>query len=87
MGFDVCGFPFVVAAARHRHHTGLNVLAKAKGKLYFGSATDNPELTDPAYVAGLDNTKDFGQITPVSNNPALCFDPRDVFSHVFRGTV
>lgn len=29
----------------------LNQLAKAAGKLYFGSATDNSELTDSAYVA------------------------------------
>jgi endo-1,4-beta-xylanase len=29
----------------------LNQLAKAAGKLYFGSATDNPELSDSAYTA------------------------------------
>lgn len=29
----------------------LNQLAQAAGKLYFGSATDNSELTDSAYVA------------------------------------
>ncbi len=28
----------------------LNALAQAAGKKYFGSATDNPELTDTAYV-------------------------------------
>ena len=38
--------------------------AKAAGKLYFGSATDNPELTDMAYVAILNNTQMFGQLTP-----------------------
>ncbi|KAJ5087048.1 CAZyme family GH10 [Penicillium alfredii] len=43
---------------------GLDVAAVAKGLLYFGTATDNPELTDTAYVAGLKNTDDFGQITP-----------------------
>jgi endo-1,4-beta-xylanase len=43
---------------------GLNTAAKAKGLKYFGSATDNPELTDSAYVAQLSNTDDFGQITP-----------------------
>ncbi|KAF8896180.1 endo-1,4-beta-xylanase C precursor [Infundibulicybe gibba] len=43
---------------------GLHLAAVAAGKKYFGSATDNPELTDTAYVAGLSNTKDFGQITP-----------------------
>ncbi|KAG6821332.1 hypothetical protein H0H93_000193 [Arthromyces matolae] len=36
----------------------------AAGKKYFGSATDNPELTDTAYVAELSNTNDFLQLTP-----------------------
>ena len=44
--------------------TGLHNLAKAAGKLYFGSATDNPELTDTAYVAILSDNTMFGQITP-----------------------
>ncbi|KAF2181586.1 carbohydrate-binding module family 1 protein [Zopfia rhizophila CBS 207.26] len=43
---------------------GLNTRAVAAGKEYFGSATNNPELTDTAYVTGLSNTADFGQITP-----------------------
>ncbi|KAJ5758291.1 uncharacterized protein N7511_006985 [Penicillium nucicola] len=43
---------------------GLNTAAVAKGKLYFGSATDNPELTDSPYLTQLSNTDDFGQITP-----------------------
>ncbi|KZS92173.1 endo-1,4-beta-xylanase precursor [Sistotremastrum niveocremeum HHB9708] len=43
--------------------TGLNVLAKAAGKLYFGSATDNPEFTDAPYLAIL-GSSEFGQITP-----------------------
>ena len=41
----------------------LNALAKAKGLKYFGSATDNGELTDTQYVAILSNTDNFGQIT------------------------
>ncbi|KAJ3514912.1 hypothetical protein NLJ89_g2094 [Agrocybe chaxingu] len=43
---------------------GLAVVAKAAGKLYFGSATDNPELSDAPYVAILSDTKEFNQITP-----------------------
>lgn len=42
----------------------LNQLAKAAGKLYFGSATDNSELSDSAYVNVLKNKDEFGQITP-----------------------
>ncbi|EKM58507.1 glycoside hydrolase family 10 protein [Phanerochaete carnosa HHB-10118-sp] len=42
----------------------LHQLAKSQGKLYFGTATDNPELTDTAYDAILDDGMMFGQITP-----------------------
>lgn len=45
--------------------TGLSTVARAAGKKYFGSATDNSELTDGPYVAQLSNTLDFNQITPV----------------------
>ncbi|KAJ6570849.1 endo-1,4-beta-xylanase C precursor [Mycena vulgaris] len=41
--------------------SGLNVTAKANaGKLYFGSATDNSELSNIAYVAILKNNSQFG---------------------------
>ncbi|CAA7269601.1 unnamed protein product [Cyclocybe aegerita] len=43
---------------------GLAVVAKSAGKLYFGSATDNPELSDAPYIAILSDTKEFNQITP-----------------------
>ncbi|KAI0322738.1 beta-1,4-endoxylanase [Amylostereum chailletii] len=43
---------------------GLNSIAKAAGKLYFGSATDNSELTDSAYVKILSDSSMFGQLTP-----------------------
>ncbi|KAI0834527.1 carbohydrate-binding module family 1 protein [Hypoxylon sp. FL0890] len=42
----------------------LNQLAKAAGKLYFGSATDNGELSDTTYVNILKDSNMFGQITP-----------------------
>ncbi|KAK5627560.1 hypothetical protein RRF57_003275 [Xylaria bambusicola] len=44
----------------------LNKLAKAAGKLYFGSATDNGELSDRSYVNILSNTDEFGQLTPAN---------------------
>ncbi|BCR82711.1 putative endo-1,4-beta-xylanase [Aspergillus chevalieri] len=43
---------------------GLNTAATAKGLDYFGTATDNPELTDNTYMTQLNNTDDFGQLTP-----------------------
>ncbi|KAF9478337.1 endo-1,4-beta xylanase [Pholiota conissans] len=45
----------------------LNTLAQAAGKLYFGTATDNPELTNTSYVAQLQNTLDFHQLTPANS--------------------
>lgn len=35
----------------HGVNANLNQLAQAAGKLYFGSATDNSELSDSAYTA------------------------------------
>ncbi|KAM5537223.1 hypothetical protein V8D89_009156 [Ganoderma adspersum] len=47
--------------------SGLNSLAQAAGKKYFGTATDNGELSDAAYTAILDNKAEFGQITPANS--------------------
>ena len=58
---------------------GLHTLAKAAGKLYFGSATDNPELSDTAYVARLDDVKEFGQITPGNSMKWVCIYFRSYF--------
>lgn len=49
---------------RRQSGEGLNAAAKAYGKLYFGSATDNGELSDSQYTAILTDPKNFGQITP-----------------------
>ncbi|MCJ1255695.1 hypothetical protein MMC24_003512 [Lignoscripta atroalba] len=48
-------------------HCQLNTLAKSKGLKYFGSATDNPELSDSPYITILSNTGEFGQITPANS--------------------
>ncbi|EIM91473.1 endo-1,4-beta-xylanase C precursor [Stereum hirsutum FP-91666 SS1] len=45
----------------------LNTVAKAAGKTYFGTATDNSELTDAAYTAILDDNTEFGQISPANS--------------------
>ena len=44
----------------------LNELAVAKGLKYFGTATENGAMTDAAYTAILDNTAEFGQLTPAN---------------------
>lgn len=41
---------------------GLHVRAAQYGK-YFGTAVDNPALSDAGYMAALRNTSDFGQLT------------------------
>ncbi|KAF2139001.1 carbohydrate-binding module family 1 protein [Aplosporella prunicola CBS 121167] len=67
---------------RRRAEAGLNTAAKAAGLEYFGSATDNPELTDTDYVAGLSNTSDFGQITPGNSMKWDTIEPsRNTFSY------
>ena len=55
----------------------LNTLAKAKGLKYFGSATDNSELTDTAYVAILSDTDNFGQITAGNTQKWVYVEPED----------
>ncbi|TFK49639.1 endo-1,4-beta xylanase [Heliocybe sulcata] len=47
--------------------TLLDNAAKAAGKKYLGTATDNGELTDTAYTAILDEKGMFGQITPANS--------------------
>lgn len=44
----------------------LNQLAKAAGKSYFGTGTDNGELYDSAYVKITSSTENFGQLTPAN---------------------
>ncbi|TFK36625.1 glycoside hydrolase superfamily [Crucibulum laeve] len=46
--------------------TGLALSAKAAGKLYFGSALDNPGLTDEPYLAILSDKNQFTQLTPAN---------------------
>ena len=60
--------PASAAAAPASTSTALlHQLAKSRGKVYFGSATDNPELTNTAYTANLDNNQMFGQITAANS--------------------
>jgi endo-1,4-beta-xylanase len=42
-----------------------------KGLKYFGTATDNNELTNEAYATILKNISEFGQITP-ANSMKVC---------------
>lgn len=65
--FALIEFAAAFAVVSPRAGQELHTLAKAKGKLYFGSATDNPELTDTAYTAILDDKNMFGQTTPTNS--------------------
>jgi hypothetical protein len=56
---------------------GLNARAKAVGKVYFGTAVDNGDLSDNSYMQELDNSQDFGQLTPANSmkvsQPSSCY--------------
>lgn len=67
-------FITAVACAPSKAPSGpqLNFVAKSHGKLYFGTATDNPELNDTAYTAILDDNRMFGQITPANSMKWVC---------------
>jgi endo-1,4-beta-xylanase len=67
---------------------GLNIAAKAFGKLYFGSATDNGELTDSEYTALLSDTNEFGQITPGNSMKWDTIEPsRGTFNYANADTI
>ncbi|TGO13024.1 hypothetical protein BTUL_0078g00330 [Botrytis tulipae] len=60
----------------------LDTLAKAAGLKYFGSATDNGELTDAQYTAILSNNSQFGQITPGNTQKWQYIEPtQNTFSY------
>ncbi|OSX66630.1 glycoside hydrolase family 10 protein [Postia placenta MAD-698-R-SB12] len=54
---------------------GLNYLARNSGKLYFGTATDNPELNDTTYTSIMDNYLHFGQLTPANSMKWYATEP------------
>ncbi|EPT02688.1 hypothetical protein FOMPIDRAFT_150545 [Fomitopsis schrenkii] len=56
---------------------GLNELAHAAGKHYFGSAVDNtqPEFTDPTYMSIFETWDQFGQITPANAMKWMYIEP------------
>ncbi|KAF2764716.1 glycoside hydrolase [Teratosphaeria nubilosa] len=71
---------------QHPHHprtiAGLHSAITASGKLYFGTATDNPELSNSSYTQQLIDTLDFGQITPGNSMKWDAIEPeRNTFSY------
>ena len=62
-------YPTSTATATATGTQGLNDYAKAAGKVYFGTAADIPgtaEQDGVAYMTQLNNTHDFGQLTPAN---------------------
>ena len=47
--------------------SGLDAAAKAAGLKYFGTATDNNELSDATYAKELNNAADWGQLTAANS--------------------
>lgn len=64
------GDPRIMIESTYTNSTGLNDLAKTawqeKGGKYMGTATDVKQLDDPFYIEQLENTSDFGMITPIN---------------------
>ena len=61
-------FNFAVLAvllSAHAATAQLNIFAKLAGKKYFGSAVDNPALSDIPYKKILSDVKEFGSLTAV----------------------
>lgn len=54
----------------------LNQLARAAGLLYFGTAVDNPALSNDAYMSIAGSTGEFGQITPANGQKWDAIEPR-----------
>ncbi|KAE8996933.1 hypothetical protein PR003_g19775 [Phytophthora rubi] len=59
---------------------GLNDLAKSMGSKYMGTATDIKQLGDQYYTGELNNTQDFGMITPAN---AMKWDATEATQGVF----
>jgi endo-1,4-beta-xylanase len=80
----MCASTLHPVAALLRSAVGqLNTLAKAKGVKYFGTATDNPELSNTQYTAILDNTAKFGRTTPANTQKWIYTKPTEsVFTFV-----
>lgn len=53
----------------------LNSLAKGAGLLYFGTAVDNPSLSNSAYTAIAFNSSEFGQVTPANGQKWDSIEP------------
>ncbi|KAL2857624.1 endo-1,4-beta-xylanase precursor [Aspergillus pseudodeflectus] len=66
---------------------GLHEAALAAGLEYFGSATDNGELSDIPYLTQLSNTEDFGQITPGNSQKWDSTEPSQGTFSFTRGDV
>lgn len=62
---------------------GLANVARASGKLYFGSATDNPELVNKTYVKILTDQNEFKQTTPTNS---MKWDATEPEQNVFNFT-
>lgn len=62
--------PRVMIESTYTETQGLNDLAKTawkdKGGKYMGTGTDIKQMSDPYYIHELNDTRDFGMITPTN---------------------
>lgn len=67
----------ILALSAGAANAQLNKLAVAAGLKYFGSATDNGELTNTSYTAILSDADEFGQITPGNTQKWYYTEPEE----------
>ncbi|KAG2893630.1 hypothetical protein PC129_g12270 [Phytophthora cactorum] len=72
--------PRVMIESTYTDTKGLNDLAKSMGSKYMGMATDIKQLSDKYYTGELNNTQDFGMITPAN---AMKWDATEAKQGVF----
>lgn len=75
--------PRVMIESTYTDTKGLNDLAKSMGNKYMGTATDIKQLSDKYYAGELNNTQDFGMITPANAMKVCTVTSYEVFvSHL-----
>ncbi|KDN59803.1 putative glycosyl hydrolase family 10 [Colletotrichum sublineola] len=88
MRFSAATVAGLLAIADHASAAGLHELAVKAGKKYFGTATDNPELSDSAYVSILSDSSLFGQMTAGNGQKWDYVEPQQgVFNYNYADVV
>lgn len=64
--------PVLAVAVSPRRDHGLDSLIRARGKGYFGTATDPQYFNETEYIDIISNRQEWGQITPENSLKVCC---------------